>query len=82
MLYHLEGVVKIRVDNHFEFRLNIPDLKIYKGEKIALIGVSGSGKSTLLDILAMVLSPSSTQLFHFTSPAGTTFDLKKTLAAA
>ncbi len=77
LLYHLEEVIKIRVDNHMEFRLNIPDLKIYKGEKIALIGVSGSGKSTLLDILAMVLSPSSAQLFHFTSPAGATFDLKK-----
>ncbi len=77
LLYDLEGVVKTRVDNGLQFRLNIPDLKIAKGEKIALIGESGSGKSTLLDILAMVLSPTSAGRFFFIPPKGGAFDLKK-----
>ncbi len=77
LLYHLEEVVKTRVDNNLQFRLRIPDLKISKGEKIALIGESGSGKSTLLDILAMVLSPSSAEQFQFVPPKGATCDLKK-----
>lgn len=46
---------------HFSYRtgreiLDIPDLKISKGERIFLYGPSGSGKTTLLGILAGVLS--------------------------
>lgn len=36
--------------------LDIPSLKIEKGEKVFLYGPSGSGKSTLLEILAGVLT--------------------------
>ena len=35
------------------------NLKLFKGETLALTGPSGSGKSTLLHILGLLLSPSS-----------------------
>ncbi len=39
------------------FTLSIPELDVYSGDFIALVGPSGSGKSTLLDLLALVLRP-------------------------
>ena len=40
------------------------DLRVEKGEMIAVTGPSGSGKSTLLHILAMLDLPSSGQYFY------------------
>lgn len=40
-----------------DFQLNIPELSIGLGEKVAIIGPSGSGKSTLLMLLAGIISP-------------------------
>lgn len=31
--------------------MDIPDFKIYKGDKVGIVGANGSGKSTLLNIL-------------------------------
>ena len=39
------------------FAINIKELKIDRGEKIAFIGPSGSGKTTLLNLIAGILSP-------------------------
>ncbi|WP_299789657.1 lipoprotein-releasing ABC transporter ATP-binding protein LolD [uncultured Shewanella sp.] len=49
--YH-EGSVDTQV-------LNAVDLKVYKGEQLAIVGTSGSGKSTLLHIMGTLDRPTS-----------------------
>jgi putative ABC transport system ATP-binding protein len=49
------------------FNLQVPELAIDKGEKVALVGHSGCGKSTLLDMLAMILKPTEAHSFEFFS---------------
>jgi putative ABC transport system ATP-binding protein len=65
LIYLLHDVVKTRQAEGIAFRLRVPNLRIDRGEKIALIGESGCGKSTLLDTLAFILQPSSAGAFHF-----------------
>lgn len=40
-----------------EFELNVPDLGVAEGEKLAVIGPSGSGKTTLLYLMAGIWLP-------------------------
>ena len=40
-----------------EFQLNIPDLEVKNGEKLAVIGPSGAGKTTLLKLVAGIFLP-------------------------
>lgn len=40
-----------------QFRLNIPDFQVARGEKVAVIGPSGSGKTTLLNLIAGIIIP-------------------------
>ena len=42
-----------------EFNLNIPEFRITRGEKVAVIGPSGSGKTTLLNLIAGIMTPLS-----------------------
>lgn len=41
------------------------DLKVEKGESVAIIGKSGSGKSTFMHILALLDQPTSRYLFKW-----------------
>ena len=47
------------------FHLEVPQLDVSRGAKIALVGESGSGKSTLLELLAMILRPTGCGVFAF-----------------
>ena len=40
-----------------DFRLEIPEFRVLKSEKIGIIGPSGSGKTTLLNLLSGILVP-------------------------
>jgi putative ABC transport system ATP-binding protein len=57
--YRLRGVRKQREKGGTVFELQVPSLRILKGEFVAVLGPSGCGKSTLLDMLALVLRPTS-----------------------
>lgn len=61
--YSLRRVSKIRQKGGVVFELNIPELRIRRGECIAFVGQSGCGKSTLLDMLALVLRPTDADEF-------------------
>jgi len=42
-----------------DFRLDIPRLRVYQGERVAVVGPSGSGKTTLLNLIAGIARPQS-----------------------
>ena len=60
----LRGVSKIYKAAAGQYSaLKTIDLKVDKGEFVAVIGKSGSGKSTLLNIINGIDSPTSGQVF-------------------
>jgi ABC-type lipoprotein export system ATPase subunit len=40
-----------------DFALRVPELRVERGERVALIGPSGSGKTTLLNLVAGIATP-------------------------
>ena len=55
------------------------NLKINKGELVALTGPSGSGKSTLLHIIALLDQPSSGEVFFRRKSFSKSSDIEKDL---
>ncbi|MCJ8161991.1 type I secretion system permease/ATPase [Acinetobacter zhairhuonensis] len=55
--YDLENVLFKYQQDESRPVMNIPELKIKQGEKIALLGRNGAGKSTLLQLLAGMQTP-------------------------
>lgn len=59
-LIELKGVSKSFGQNPILDRV---DLRIYRGEALAIIGPSGTGKSTILRIIAGLLAPDAGEVF-------------------
>lgn len=55
----LEGVAKTYEDN---FVYDNVDLKLYRGDHVALVGPNGAGKSTLMKLIAGKLKPDAGQI--------------------
>ena len=69
-MFALRDVHKIYDAGGTRFQLVVPWLDVKRGGKLALIGESGSGKSTLLELLAMILTPTSSTSFGFAPVPG------------
>jgi putative ABC transport system ATP-binding protein len=66
ILLHLEGVFKRRPEQNFE--LEVEELVVRRGSRLAITGPSGCGKSTCIDVLALALRPTSAGHFIFVEP--------------
>jgi len=64
VVFELKNISISREKGGVTFRLEIPELIIYSGEFIGVIGSSGCGKSTFLDILGLILSIDSSEQFR------------------
>jgi len=62
MVYTLNNLI-FRYPHNQTNALRIPDLKIYAGEIIGIVGANGAGKTTLLKLLALLLTPTSGELY-------------------
>jgi len=64
VVFELKNISISREKGGVTFRLEIPELTIYSGEFIGVIGSSGCGKSTFLDILGLILSVDRAERFR------------------
>jgi ABC-type multidrug transport system fused ATPase/permease subunit len=78
---HLGFEPEIRINNLMfsypgseNLTIKIPDLKIKKGEFIAVVGPSGAGKSTLIDLILGILEPQQGEVLISGKPPVTTFN--------
>lgn len=62
LIYALNKV-SFTYPNNNSFALSIPDLKIYAGEIIGIVGKNGAGKTTLLKLLARLIQPTNGNLY-------------------
>ncbi len=64
-----EKVVEVKkLSKSFEAKniINSAEFKIYRGERIGIIGKNGTGKTTLLKMIAGVMQPDSGEILHGT----------------
>lgn len=73
----LGGTTRRRGAGADGFRLEVPSLRIRRGECVAITGPSGSGKSTLLDLLGLILRPDRAETFAFAAGNGTRHDIAR-----
>jgi putative ABC transport system ATP-binding protein len=76
VIFHLSGISK-QWSGPTGFTLDVDQLSICAGERVALVGFSGCGKSTLLDMLAMILKPDRMNAFDFDA-GGDALDVAET----
>ena len=62
-MINVQGVRKTRGQGAQRYSLEIGELHLAAGARVALVGPSGCGKSTLLDLLALVLAPDAAERF-------------------
>lgn len=75
---HIVGMVKRLESAGSKFILEVPELKLSRGQFYGLVGRSGSGKSTMLDLLAMVARPSELERYEL-HVGGKTVDISRML---
>lgn len=73
LLYRIQNVV-------FEYNgrpaLRVPELDVFRGETLALVGPNGSGKTTLLKLLNDLLRPTSGSILYRGQPTGGNSELR------
>jgi tungstate transport system ATP-binding protein len=62
--YQLNNLLKA----YPKFRLNIPELSVYSGEILCVLGPSGAGKTTLLRLLNFLTPPDEGEVVYLNRP--------------
>lgn len=82
-MVRLEGLGKRRTQGGSVFELRVPSFSVGAGQVVAVVGASGCGKSTLLDIVALVMAPTTVQVFEMNPGGGARArDIRQLWAAA
>ena len=64
VVFELKEISVSREKGGVSFQLEVPELTLYSGGFIGVVGSSGCGKSTFLDILGLILSVDSAERFR------------------
>lgn len=70
------AVRDVRVRLAGQTLLDVPDLRVMRGETLAIMGPNGAGKSTLLQVVALLLRPQSGSVLLAGEPASPANELR------